>query len=301
MRVLDPRVSDPRVPDPRASDPRASDPRASDPRRPDARGSEPPPPGAARPGAGASPGATRRGALGGGLALAGAAAGFAWLSREGLSFGAPRFEPVPGLPGLRRLAGEGRITGLPAATIGLGGSGPVLPRAARAAARARIAADPLAAIHPAGAGDPPVTFFTAGGCPLCPRLSGRLADLGLAPAHRPLALFGPASTRAARAIVAAARLAGPSAAARLHDRLTGTAFRTEDPFILAIAAEEGLDPDALLPAMDAADTDAALAANHALSSALGLPGTPAVVIGRTLAIGLPSRGTLRAILAQESA
>ena len=251
--------------------------------------------------AGGSAAATRRGVLGGALALAAAAAGFVWLNREGFALGVPAYEPVPGIPGLRRLTGEVQVTGLPAATIGLGGSGPDLPDAVRAAARARVAADPLAAIHPAGAGSPPVTFFTAGGCPLCPRLSERIDGLGIAPAYRPLALFGPASARTARAIIAAERLGGPLAAARVHDRLVGAAFRTEDPYILAIAAEEGLDPDALRPAMDAPETDAALARNHALSSALALPGTPALVIGRTLAIGLPARRTIAAILADEAA
>ena len=241
---------------------------------------------------------SRRGALGGALALGGAAAGFVWLSRDGFSFGAPSVEPVPGMPGLRRLAGEVQVTGLPAATIGLGGSGPGLPDGLRRAARARVAADPLAAIHPEGAGIPPVTFFTAGGCPLCPRLFERLTDLGVRPALRPLALFGPASERAARAIIAAGRLRGPAAAARLHDSLVGTAFRTDDPFIGAVAAEQGLDPGALLAEMDAPGTAAALAENHALFAALGLPGTPAVVVGDTLAVGLLPRGTLRTLLSR---
>ena len=267
------------------------------------------PAGADRPAEGAAaadgrrqgPAAPRRTVLGGALALAGAAAGFLWLSREGLSFAAPAYEPVPGVPGLRRLVGEVRVTGLPAATIGLGGAGPALPAPLRAAAGARLAADPLAAVHPPGAGTPPVTFFTAGGCPLCPRLSDRLADLGVTPALRPLALFGPASARAARAIVAAGRLAGPDAAARLEGALVGTAFRTDDAFIRAVAAERGLDPAALLAAMDAPETDAALAENHALSAALGLPGTPAVVVGRTLAVGLVPTGTLSRILEDEGA
>ena len=247
------------------------------------------------------PAATRRGVLGGALALGGAAAGFVWLNRSGVAFGAPAYEPVPALPGLRRLAGEAQVTGLPAATIGLGGTGPDLPAGRREDARAAVAADPLVAIHPAGAGTPPVTVFTAGGCPLCPRLSERLAGLGLVPAYRPLALFGPASDRAARAIVAADRLFGHAAAARLHDRVVGTAFRTDDALIRAVAAEEGLDSSALLPAMDAPATGDALARNHALSAALALPGTPAVVIGRTLAVGLPASGTLRAILRDEAA
>ena len=257
-------------------------------------------PGRAGAGAAGPAMATRRGALGGGLALAAAAGGFVWLAREGLSFGAPRLEPVPGIPGLRRLAGDVRVTGLPGATIGIGGSGPAPAGAGRAAARERLAANPLGAIHPERAGTPPVTFFTAGGCPLCPRLSERLTGLGVRPAHRPLSLFGPASARAARAIVAAERLHGPATAARVHDRLVGAAFRTDDPFIRAVAAEEDVDPAALLAAMDAPETGAALAENHALSAALALPGTPALVVGDTLAVGLLPRGTLRMLLARDA-
>lgn len=245
------------------------------------------------------PRTTRRAALGGGAALLAVAAGFVWLDRYGLPGAALAYEPVPGVPGLRRLRGEVQVTGLPAATIGLGG-GPGLPDPLRAAARERVAADPLAAVHPPGAGTPPVTFFTAGGCPLCPRMGERLGALGRTAALRPLALFGPASERAARAIIAAGALAGPAAAARLHDRLIDTAFATGDDYIAAVAAEDGLDPVALLAAMDTPATDEALAINHALSSALGLPGTPAVVIGRTLASGLVTQGTLAAILADEA-
>ena len=250
-------------------------------------------------------GTPRREVLAGALALGAAAAGFAWLSRGGAGFGAPGFEPVPGVPGLRRIAGQARITGLPAATIGLGGTAPASPPGLREATRAALVADPLGTIHGASpqgtAGGVPATYFTAGGCPLCPVLSGLLAGLGVIPAHRPLGLFGPASVRAARAIEAAGRLEGASAAGRLHDRLVGTPFETGDAYIAAVAAEEGLDVEQLLPAMDAPETDAALALNHALASALALPGTPAIVLGSTLAIGLPSRGTLREILAAEAA
>ncbi|TFL16868.1 DsbA family protein [Jannaschia formosa] len=176
-------------------------------------------------------------------------------------------EPIPGLPGFRRLAWTPKLTAVQ--TLALGLDTPAAPPPAP---------DPAAALPPDA-----LTFFTSGGCPLCaPQWEG-LPALGL-PLHiRPLAFFGPTSERAARALIAAGE-----AAPHLHDRLVATAFRTEDPFIEAVATEAlgAGAARAILARMDAPETTARLAENHTLAARLGLPGTPATLVRRTLAVGL---------------
>ena len=206
------------------------------------------------------------------------------------------YEPVPGLPGFRRVVRSAALTAPALATLGLGGERLNVPPDIRAAAEAEVAADVYVALH-----DPvdgvPVAFFTAAGCPLCAPQADALRTLVPSVALRPLAFFGATSDRAARAIIAA------DGGWALHDRLVGTAFRTEDPFIRAIAADSpGVsDPDALMAALDTPETSAALSRNHALAGRLGLPGTPTVVIGRTIAVGLTSRRDLLRILDDEQA
>ncbi|MEM8825153.1 MAG: DsbA family protein [Pseudomonadota bacterium] len=232
-------------------------------------------------------------------ALAIGAALFA-LGGLGLQYRASRalsYEPMDDLPGFRRLARSQSITSFNAATIGLGSSRPRLPPVALETARAVVASDIYTALHGPEAGDVPVSFFTSAGCPLCgpqaERLRGLIPDITL----RPLAFFGPASDRAARAMIAA-----PDPWA-LHDRLIGTAIVTDDPFIRAVADRSPTipDPDTLFAAMDSPDTDARLALNHALASRLGIPGTPAIVIGRTIVVGMTARRDLARILDDETA
>ena len=224
----------------------------------------------------------RRMLLLGGVAATVALGGTALL----LGGGAPATEPIPGLPGFERLARTGEITGGSPATLGLGGAGPDLSRAALEEAGRLVQADPVSALGHGGG----IAFFTSAGCPLCPSQARRLAALGRPYELRPLALFGGASDRAARAMIVEPLL---------HDRLVGTSFRTEDAFIAAVAEEEGLPNP--VPAMDGPEVTRRLALNHALAAALRLPGTPGVVIGMVLAPGLTSARTLAALATRGAA
>lgn len=238
-------------------------------------------------------GPTRRAVLGLGAIAAGVAGGaFAWSRLRPIEF-----EAINGLPGFRRLKGISQVTSGSFATFGLGDTGPDIDIAARDAARSQIDADPMRALHgPGPYAGVPIAFFTAGGCPLCAPQADRLAGLAPNISLRPLALFGAESDRAARAMIAAG-----SDAWALHDRLVGTSFRTEDPFIRTVS-ETALGPartDTIMSDLDTSRVDAELARNHALTLRLGIVGTPAAVIGRTLVVGTTPRPVLERILRDE--
>ncbi|MEM9798576.1 MAG: DsbA family protein [Pseudomonadota bacterium] len=222
---------------------------------------------------------SRRRALIGAGALGLTAAGIVALRPREI-----RTEPIPGLPGFSRVEGGGEISAGNFATIGLDSPSAALPQDMLAEAEAQVARDPVAALRGDGSD---ITFFSSAGCPLCPVQADRLPG----PATlRPLAFFGPASERAARAMIVAPQL---------HDRLIRTRLVIDDAYLAAILEAEGLDPATHLRRLDAPETTAALALNHALARALQLPGTPGTLIHRTLAVGLMPRSTLTALLRQE--
>ena len=229
-------------------------------------------------------------------AVAGAVAvgAFAWPRLRPIDY-----EPIDGLPGFRRVVGTSEVTTGTFATLGIGAADTEVTAAAQQAALSDILADPMRALHGSPPyADTPIAFFTAGGCPLCAPQAERLAGLSPHLTLHPLALFGPESERAARAMIAAGPDAWP-----LHKRLVGTSFRTEDPFIRSVA-EGTIGPErteTLMADLDSPRVNAILARNQALTRQLGIVGTPATVIGRTLVVGTTSRATLERILRDEVA
>jgi protein-disulfide isomerase len=71
--------------------------------------------------------------------------------------------------------------------------------------------------------------------------------------------------------------------------------------IMAIAREQGLDPDRLARDMDAADITARLDENMRLAQALGVNGTPAFVLGNQLIPGAAEIGQLAQLIGQQRA
>jgi predicted DsbA family dithiol-disulfide isomerase len=113
---------------------------------------------------------------------------------------------------------------------------------------------------------------------------------------REFPVFGARSEAAARAIIAAASL-GAGEAMRLHLRTRPLPQDADGLTRLASALD--LDPAAFLSAWTAPETAARLTEDRALARLLGLPGTPGLVLGRTLVIGNRPPDLLARVLDRE--
>lgn len=212
------------------------------------------------------------------------------------------FTPLTQPEGFRalRLSGVSGAAGAADPFIGVGGG------AARAAP---LSGDVCAALFDGDAGvvigraDAPVRIasFSDYRCPYCRVLSGILADLAAEGRARityhEWPIFGPPSTLAARAALAAARQDGYAA---LHARLMRSAFIATPAYLEAVAAEIGLDANRLLADMDHPAIGAALARSRALTALFGMAGTPTLVVGTTMVEGAVTRAQLDALIALES-
>lgn len=245
---------------------------------------------------------SRRAALRTGLLLGGAVV---VMARPWRNWAAPdlAFEDLDGLPPLRRLIDRGE-TSLPTGAGALAG---LDQRTApdRADLREALAADLCGALGLSDWTSPevPVSYFTDIRCPSCRVLEARLsrlADTGDTPftlRTREYPVFGPRSEAAARIIVAGRNQgAGDTLRAVLQRRPPPeTAHAVRD-----LGHGLALDGDALATAWAAPATADRLAEDRALASLLRLPGTPGLVIGRTIVIGARSEAVLAALLAAEA-
>lgn len=235
---------------------------------------------------------TRRGVLAG-LALA--AAGLA-LWRSPLFTDPPlQLTEMEDPEGFRQVQ-AGPVSPAGALFVGLDGGAPDALRSTRAA----VAADLCAALFDAtAAGTVPVAYFYDYQCPICRRLSPRLRDLaGVTLTWHDLAGLGPASEVAARAAIAA-RAQG--AFDVFHDRMMRAAFQPNEGYVTALAESIGIDAQRLLADMQSRAVTERLNRSRAVADAFGLPGTPGLVIGRTLVIGDLDDGKLRRLVAIEAA
>ncbi|MGZ5810859.1 MAG: DsbA family protein [Xanthobacteraceae bacterium] len=159
--------------------------------------------------------------------------------------------------------------------------------------------DPVAPV----AGDkngvvPLVTFFDYR-CPYCKVLAGILSSMpfdNVRVVYHEWAILGPQSVLAARAALAADRQGKYLA---LHDRLMRARLVVTPDYIDAIAAELGLDIAQLHRDMNAEAATHALQRSAALAKALGFLGTPALIVGRTIAQGEISRSQLELLIKDE--
>lgn len=187
------------------------------------------------------------------------------------------FEPIPGLTGWQRgQAGEltaPRGSASEAVFLGIDGETvEVLP--------ADVLCDTL--YRSVGPGLQ-VAVFTDAFCPNCqlmdPMLASR-ADLSIT--WHELPILGPASEQAARAMLAAG-LQGK------HDAFKNAflkSARTQRPTALInAAAEVGLDIERLSADMEGGAVNEALRSSRAAAETLGIWGTPAIAIGRSVLIG----------------
>ena len=228
---------------------------------------------------------SRRGLL---LGLAGLSA-VAWgWQRFGVREAALKFQPIPDLPGWR-LAETGAVSGggaTDAVFLGIGDetSKPLAPE---------ILCETLYSRPGPGVA---VAVFTDINCPNCRSLEAKLAARtdGLTLTWLQLPRLGPGSVVAARVAVAASLLGGvpPSPPGAL--RGTGVAS-----LVRFHAARARIAPEALEAEVDSLRVTEILEIHAGAAETLGVWGTPAMTIGKTLVMGDMSEDRLDQLLEME--
>ena len=143
-----------------------------------------------------------------------------------------------------------------------------------------------------------VTFFDYR-CPYCKTLAAIMSAMrfdNVRVVFHEWAILGEPSVLAARAALAADRQGKYLA---LHARLMNARLVPTPTYIDAIAAELGINLPQFHTDMTSQSVTLALQRTAALASALGLIGTPALVVGRTVVQGEISRGQLERLIEEE--
>jgi predicted DsbA family dithiol-disulfide isomerase len=201
------------------------------------------------------------------------------------------YQPLPGLPGFRKLSG-GDVSGGDPMLIGLDtGTAADSPPGDICTHLFRAGMPPDAV---------PIAYFSDARCVYCRVLSPLLHEIAETQPVRiswhELPLLGETSRRAAKASLAARR---QDAYQTFHDRLMGTPFVPNDAYLRRVAADAGIDADRLLRDMasDAVADD--LARTARIAQAFGFYGTPALVVGRTAILGSVDKRQLRRLIEAE--
>jgi protein-disulfide isomerase len=152
-----------------------------------------------------------------------------------------------------------------------------------------------------GASDDPIQIvtFLDYRCPYCKTLSNIISAMHGDSARlifREWPILGDASVLAARAALAADRQGKYIA---FHNRLMNSRLIPTPALIDSIATDLGLDVEKLHTDMSAETTALALSQTATLAAALGLSGTPALVVGRTVVQGEITRRQLEKLIANE--
>lgn len=212
------------------------------------------------------------------------------------------FEPLADPPGFRRMAGGATSGGLdPFAGLAVPETetGPQIDPAA-------LRANPCRALYggPPEAGVVPVASFSDYYCPFCRVLTKRLGAIEDASggsvriAWHEWPLLGGTSEMAAKAALAAKR---QGAYVAFHEALMRGAFVATPAFLSNLAEQLGIDPERMLVDMESAETARAIAESRALARLFAFPGTPALVVGRTVVAGQIDDASLRALIERERA
>lgn len=149
--------------------------------------------------------------------------------------------------------------------------------------------------------DVTIIYFFDYQCPACRQFHAGVravfaADRKLRIIYRDTPIFGPRSVAAARAAIAAKYQGRHDA---FHNALMTQPLPLDDEAIRAAAARAGVNWPRLQRdlALHGKAIDAQIAQNENLSEAAGISGTPAFIIGETLADGALDAKTLRAEIA----
>ena len=177
-----------------------------------------------------------------------------------------------------------------------------------AATIATLMADPADPVSGNPSGDVTVVEFFDTRCPYCRKLEPAMAallgrDRGVRLVYKDLPILGPASVVGAKALLAAQLQSDrvPGGYEKLRDVLMRGGSDASNEGVLASARGVGLDPDRLGRDMESASVQGRIAANLQLARALGIQGTPALVIGDTLLPGAVDVAELQAAVQAERA
>ena len=197
------------------------------------------------------------------------------LRRRAITFD---FVDLEGFPGFRRLDG-GRISGGVSLFAGLDGPAPAAPEGSLC--------DMLFGVGDKQDNRLPIAVFSDVNCPNCRVVEARLERMvqvgtPIRLVYHPLPLLGPNSVWAAKVILAAG-LQGAGQA--MHRDLMQVILRPGPSAVREAAARHGLDGDRLWSDAGGPQVQAMLNDSLGLGAALGIPGTPGMMIGRTLVIG----------------
>jgi protein-disulfide isomerase len=135
-------------------------------------------------------------------------------------------------------------------------------------------------------------------CPYCKKLTAIMSKMpdNVGILYKEWPILGDSSLLAARAGLAA-NMQGKYLA--FHTRLMNSSFVPTAAYIEEIAVGLGMDKSQLRMDMNSSAATLAIQRTFALASALGLVGTPALVVGRTIAQGEITRGQLKRLIDDE--
>src|SRR6056297_2096720 len=160
--------------------------------------------------------------------------------------------------------------------------------------RALLERDPNAPVLGNPDGDVTVVEFFDYNCPYCRRAAEQVdalleRDAEVRVVYREWPILGEGSVFAARAALAS-REQGEYGA--FHAALMGARGRIEEPIVMQIAEDLGLDLERLRADMQGPAVQAHIDTTFELAGSLGFTGTPSFVIGDALATGLVDADTL---------
>lgn len=213
------------------------------------------------------------------------------------------FIPVDDPAGFRRLSLVGSTTGAIDPFAGIAASGEVaemdevIPEADFCSALFGRAGFQLGVV--------PIAYFSDFNCPNCELILEDLIALEAEARGRvhiqrhEWPILGESSEISARAAIAAGRQGAQSA---FNRRLQRTSFAPSEAYLRDVAQSAGIDADRLLADMASDATTRELHTSAALVRRFAFPGTPALVVGRTIVVGTIRTATLKALVkAEESA
>ena len=149
-------------------------------------------------------------------------------------------------------------------------------------------------------GDVTLVEFFDYRCPYCKQMHApitelRNADRQLRFVHIQLPILGPESVVAARVALAAQV---QNRYLQVHEALMGSRGSLDEPTIMRLAQQAGVDMTRLRADMNSSAITAQIEANRRLAEELGVTGTPAFVISDRLIPGAVDPTTLRGLIAQ---
>ena len=234
------------------------------------------------------------------LGAIGAGAGWwAWPRIAPLFVGPFAFEQMADPAGFRRL-NAGATSGFPGLLVGLDGAATTDASGLQVRVKESLCSALFGTLPEPGT--VPIASFSDYNCPHCRILTETLIKLEsrakgkVQVTWHEWPLLGPTSHLAARAALAADL---QSAYARFHKHLMRTQLIPTRRYIGLLASEAGLDAPRLLRDMDGPEVTERLHITAALSAILGLVGTPALVVGRTVVSGAITPAQLAALVARE--